>query len=292
MAQKLLDWFSNHGFYIADTVKITTSPLGGLGVVALNSFPAGSNELLLRIPKDLILSVRNCSISHLLEQAGLTDATGLIVALLHETSLGEKSVWHDYISSLPQRADVPILWTEEELEQLDGTEIGWGDIIRKDKTAMCADFEQLVQPLVHAFPDLLPASHVNQEMYLNAASLVSSRAFFVDEEHGEALVPLADLLNTHSQTEHTSTCSSHGEAELLEEGDGSIACPALHVSMGTPMVGEKRESVLEIRATKSIAKGEEILNCYGVHGNAGSLVVYGFTEKNNPQVVYNTFPSL
>ena len=36
---------------------------------------------------------------------------------------------------------------------------------------------------------------VSTTAYLQAASLTSSRAFYVDDFHGEALVPLADLFN-------------------------------------------------------------------------------------------------
>lgn len=38
-------------------------------------------------------------------------------------------------------------------------------------------------------------SRVGLQEYLQASSLASSRAFYVDEHHGECLVPLADLFN-------------------------------------------------------------------------------------------------
>ena len=56
------------------------------------------------------------------------------------------------------------------------------------------------------------------DAYLSAASLTSSRAFFVDEWHEEALVPFADLLNHKSAlvpegAEIEGGCADEGEDE-------------------------------------------------------------------------------
>jgi hypothetical protein len=54
-------------------------------------------------------------------------------------------------------------------------------------------------PLITKYPSLFPAEKIkvsfSLEMWLKTCTFVSSRAFEVDEWHGEAIVPFADLFN-------------------------------------------------------------------------------------------------
>ena len=58
---------------------------------------------------------------------------------------------------------------------------------------MRSDFEEIVEPFVRENRRELNARYFTFENFMNAFSLVSSRAFRVDRLHGEAMVPLADL---------------------------------------------------------------------------------------------------
>ena len=42
----------------------------------------------------------------------------LALKLLHEQALGPKSQYADYLAALPRRVDLPVLWSGEELQQL------------------------------------------------------------------------------------------------------------------------------------------------------------------------------
>jgi hypothetical protein len=48
-------------------------------------------------------------------------------------------------------------------------------------------------PLLNQYPDLFDKQHYTLEQFMRVSSLVASRAFFVDDYHGEAMVPLADM---------------------------------------------------------------------------------------------------
>jgi hypothetical protein len=299
----------------------------------------------------MLLSVRNSGIRALLEEAGLSDSLGVAVALMHERSLGNRSRWHGYLKTLDRRADVPIFWSDAELCGLQGTELTWGDSLREDRANLAADFAGRVAPLAARHPKLLPVAHVNAKAFLEAVSVVASRAFYVDDTHGESLVPFADLLNTHAQRLHYEVrpvhlarhhgtdfgkeggegggrtgeergqgdCGDEGkegyvggdvggkvagtagasngsnsssvgkrnsgaaevedaeEEEAEEEEEEEEACPALHIAFESETV--EGTECLCINVVTDIAAGEEVMNCYGVHSNAASLMVYGYTEQ-------------
>jgi hypothetical protein len=42
----------------------------------------------------------------------------LALTLLHEAQLGPASKWADYIKQLPTAVDVPVLWSDQEVQQL------------------------------------------------------------------------------------------------------------------------------------------------------------------------------
>ena len=64
---------------------------GGCGIFARRHVEEGVT--LCSIPKAAILSVRNASIAEILEENCIGGGLGLIVAILHELSLGSRSKW-------------------------------------------------------------------------------------------------------------------------------------------------------------------------------------------------------
>jgi hypothetical protein len=47
----------------------------------------------------------------------------------------------------------------------------------------------------HSFIHTYIHTHIYTYIHAHTASFASSRGFFVDQHHGEALVPLADMFN-------------------------------------------------------------------------------------------------
>lgn len=184
------------------------------------------------IPRSCILSCHSTAIATLLEDSQIEGMSGLALVLLYETSLGETSPWANYISSLPQNEHIPLLWSSTEQSWLQGTDLG--DSLHSDYASLREDYETMILPLIQSNPSVFPASmDTSFEAFANSMSLVSSRAFYTDDFHGEALVPLADAFNHRggSKGEHVhlesdgNVCSQCGETEyceclLLEEAEG------------------------------------------------------------------------
>ena len=199
----------------------------GMATITATSFSPG--EALAVIPKEAVLSVRNTGIAPLLQrlmaEANIPSSTCHIAAVAYEQSMGAKSKWHGYLSSTPPFEPLPFMWSKLELAQLCGTGL--------DTEALCRrrDLLEEHRRLVEALECLraggkaskgrtssaemdLPSLH-SAEAFLKAATLTSSRAFYIDDWHGEALVPLADMLN------HKAALVPDGA--VVEGGDGGSA---------------------------------------------------------------------
>lgn len=142
----LLAWFQQAGITLStDLVRLAPTGLkpGACEVRAVADIPR--DAVLGTIPADACLSVRTTCIAELLETLELGGGLALILAVMHERSLGTKSKWcahttstvlqhgsrsalvctfcrHGYFQSLPVREYVPLFWSEQELERLKGTE--------------------------------------------------------------------------------------------------------------------------------------------------------------------------
>ncbi|KXZ53733.1 hypothetical protein GPECTOR_6g650 [Gonium pectorale] len=111
---------------------------------------------------------------------------------MYEAARGPKSKWYGYLASLPDREYLPVYWSDVQLERLEGCEMAGK--AQQDREAMAADFASELEPLLERYPLRLGPLRAgwNLEAFMRAASWVASRAFYVDERHGDALVPLAD----------------------------------------------------------------------------------------------------
>lgn len=113
-----------------------------------------------------------------------------------EHAKGAGSRWGKYFESFPAQCDgVPILWPKQDWVLLEGTELDGAAPGELD--SMREDFDELVAPVVARHPALHKLG-ITFQSFVCAATLVSSRAFYVDEEHGDAMVPLADIFNHRS----------------------------------------------------------------------------------------------
>lgn len=168
------------------------------------------------IPKAMCLSVINVKAVHSrLAAFDLEDEfdIALATAITHEILLGVKSKWHGYLSSLaPQGESVPILWSQDKLQLLQGT--GMEEEVDQDRQRFAYYWTSHVRPLLE---DALGKKKVPEgtgfKDFLRAVSYSNSRGFYVDERHGEAMVPFADLFN------HTAAYTPL-EYEVWTQGEG------------------------------------------------------------------------
>lgn len=188
-------WLHDNGIvWNPSTVTLCGGTDGEVGFAVAAARDVPEHDTLCEIPKEAVLSVRNSAIANLIEEEQLGGGLGLILSIMYEVSIGARSKWHAYLQSLPSREYLPLFWQEEELALLQGTELaGKADA---DRTLTQEDWETNILPLVHdAKYPMLNQAGMNLDLFRVAASWVASRAFGVDNYHGMAMVPFADLFN-------------------------------------------------------------------------------------------------
>ena len=258
------------------------------------------------IPKAACLSARTCSVAETLKAARLGGGLALNIAILHERSLGERSRWAGYFAVLPAKGErtLPMFWTDRQLQTLQGTDLL--KHVTDDATCMAEDFqENVVDGLCVSHPrDFPPGTHT-LEAYMEAASLAASRAFFIGDECGEALVPWADMFNHKTDGEHVHVLGADDEDADEDEHE---VCPPVdgeeetseseeeesedeeeeeeeeddeEESTDTEEIIEPITGSLVIHVCAAAQKGAELFNTFGRQNNASLLHKYGFCEPHN-----------
>ena len=172
-------------------------------------------EVLAEVPKRLLLSPRNSELKHSL--SSLSPHAAAICALVHELAHPDRSFWRPYLRTLPPYGEtsLPMFWSSRDANQLlAGTELL--DVLREDAN----DHDSLLQSLKQVLPS---SDNLTLKSLKSSISLVSSRAFFVPDEHSECLVPIADLFNNAVEGEsvHIEGAGDEGDEneEDLEEAE-------------------------------------------------------------------------
>jgi N-lysine methyltransferase SETD6 len=210
-----LTWMTDVGIhYNPNQIQLRADPSPvystgiSLAVTALVDIPQGSQ--LATIPKSACISTSsNLYLHPIIQKEQLSGGLALVVSLMYELSLGPNSAWAPYLSAMPSTDGeyLPQFWSHHELALLRGTEIEI--IVDKDLQLMKEDYETHVQPMFAKYPHLFDCSKNNNKddsdtttsspwsfkAFQVAASLVASRAFGMDDEHGDAMMPLADAFN-------------------------------------------------------------------------------------------------
>ncbi|WVQ71667.1 hypothetical protein IAR50_001207 [Cryptococcus sp. DSM 104548] len=296
--QQLHEWLAANGGYMSPAAAIVDMEDGrGWKVVAQQDMlPEG---LLLSVPKMSILSAKTTSLpvqsTQNIEAATPHSILILSFCILHELRMEEQSRFYGYLQSLPRDMAfaLPLFWSLDEhsdgqkaLPWLKRTEAE-REMAVKDMSGLgLADMQSTYAALAHHLPPT--PNHPNPSpfsSFAHAYSLASSRAFLVDDYHGVALCPMADVLN-HSSEPHTCLASDDFVCPLC----GSLkACPHDDSFAGTgaprrlahltarerARLGQEVDCV-EMALDKHVEEGEEVFNTYGPVGDGKLLVEWGF----------------
>ena len=121
-------WLGAQGVRL-DGVRIDSdSTTGALRLVSTRAI--GNEEALIVVPKSAVLSVKTASnqaVEALLDEAaldkpgGFPDSAVQTLVVAFERSKGAASRWYEYLDSMREVADLPILWSDDELALLRGT---------------------------------------------------------------------------------------------------------------------------------------------------------------------------
>ena len=172
----------------------------------------------------------------------------LAMALCFERFLESKSRFGPYLKTLNERERHAMCnWEEKEKNALlEGTDIGLNYV--RDE---CANAKEEYERFRAALPAGADEEHFSSfftfDRYRASRSVCSSRAFQITP--GKiGLMPLADLFNHKSMKNDVAVC----------EGD--------------------RAETVAVAAVKSVSKGSEVFNTYGVLSNTDLLNSYGFCD--------------
>ncbi|KAG2101297.1 uncharacterized protein F5147DRAFT_313989 [Suillus discolor] len=303
-------WFQHNGG-VLDTsmMAIADFPGSGRGAVALQDMP--ENHTIFTLPRSLTLSTQTSSLpsafgfeewkKHKLHKGWV----GLILCMMWEEAQGNQGKWITYLASLPTQFDTPIFWSDEELQELQGTAVV--DKIGRDEAER--DYHEKLTPAIKTRPDLFPSDKINTwytlHQYHITGSRILSRSFNVERWEGE-IEQEAEHVTEEDSNEDTQANTSVGSAmDVDDSGDGGGAVGeessdrdsddeeiedtsdiamvpmadilnARYDSVNAKLFYEKHH--LQMVTTKPIKAGEQIFNTYGDLPNSDLLRRYGHVD--------------
>lgn len=214
---------------------------GRLGCVATRELLPG--EKVLRVPQEFAITAVDVA-EHPEASAAKNqgDLVGLALWLVAEQARGEHSEYAPYVETFAGESLSPLLWTQEEREELlKGSPTK--DVVDAQLQELEKAFEQLKEEHFDQDPVKYPSTHYNLGSFKRAFVGVLSRAIYLPSADCFALVPLADMIRKPAD----------GTGGLI---DFSIEDDA--VVMTTP---------------RSILDGEEILAGGGIERSSGEMLI-------------------
>ena len=219
------------------------------GIIATDNIK--KNDILIKIPKDFLITLEEAENNNkdlfteeIKKELSSPSHCILSYFLLKEIEKGEKSKWYYYFQFLPKSyLNVPIFYTEKELNILEGTK--FKKLINEKKEEIKKDYKILCQKI-----ELF--SQYSFEQFCKIRCIISSRLFglIIKGKKNDIIAPFADLLN-HKRSRDTKWFFS------------------------------ENENYFGIIALKNINKGFQVYDSYGRKSNLRYLLNYGFTIENN-----------
>jgi hypothetical protein len=164
----------------------------------------------------------------------------------------DKSFWFPYLDLLPDTFDTPLYYTQEELNELQGSNLIKS--INSIKLKLSQIYELVIQCMCELEPQYFPIDKFTLNNFIWAYSAVWSRVFPIqyNDQVLPTLLPVIDILN-HKFNE-------------------SIT-----------YVTDVANNTFTLRSNMPILQGHQIFNNYGAKSNDSFLLSYGFVVENNIQ---------
>lgn len=258
--QKFWGWLSEKGIVSAKSpIKPGIVP-EGLGLVAQRDI--GKNEVVLEVPKrfwinpDTVLASEIGSVC-----SGLKPWVSVALFLIREKKLGDNSSWKPYIDILPEFTNSTIFWSEEELSQLQGSQLLNTTLGVKELVAN--EFAKLEEEVILRHKKLFPFP-ITIDDFFWAFGMLRSRAFTHLEGQSLVLIPLADLIN-------------HSPSITAEDFAWEVKGAGLF----------SRELLFSLRNPIPVKAGDQVLIQYDLRKNNAELALdYGFVESRRERHTY------
>ncbi|KAG4303601.1 hypothetical protein PCK1_000119 [Pneumocystis canis] len=264
------------------------------------------NTIILKVPKNKILSPKTSELSYILNDPKMTSVISVCIAYMHEKSLGQKSLWYGYLQIMPNKVDIPKLWNHEK-NWLKGTEIDY--IGGLDTSELEEVYIKQIRPFVRKNKKILNQTMFTYDNFINAISVVRSRVFEIDKFHNLGLVPFADMFNHRATKEHihfqtfyevckycgSSTYCDHIKHtqndyyELIENktiNNTNNQIKNIFINNSLKLNNQEKniqlyDDTCDVIIYNSPHALDELFNTYGMHGNDVLLSRYGFAIPQN-----------
>ncbi|OLL21860.1 Ribosomal lysine N-methyltransferase 3 [Neolecta irregularis DAH-3] len=288
---KFISWLQRNKIFIHPQIKLVQDDENNKRIsVYATVTPPELNQIILKIPKSLVLCPRNSDIAYLLDSFKIKkEIVRLCLTFMYEKARGRESFWSEYVDVLPDFERIPRLWRDQEKELLKGTEVA--AIRGLDETDLLKTWEKFIQPVFNSCRLFSNTALFNYTFFIKCMSVVYSRCFEIDEYRPLALVPFADLLNhtCFEETVHFVTCFDVcGEC-------GRLSCHCNDKKHGSddPCINDDTDldDPCEMVVVTRVEPHSEILNTYGDLGNDVLVSRYGFAIPDNPHDTVSILPA-
>ncbi|KHN94930.1 SET domain protein [Metarhizium album ARSEF 1941] len=249
----------------------------GRGIIALVDIPA--DTALFTIPRRAIIDSDTSSLREKLpnlfesqgdedEEQALDPWSALILIMMYEVFLGDRSKWKPYIDVLPLEFDTPMFWSEEELSHLQAS----ATVNKIGKVVAEEMFRTRLIPAIRGNPSLfVNSSECSDDDLIRLAhrmgSTIMAYAFDLESEEAD------DDDGSDGWVEDREGKSMMGMIAMADILNADAEFNA-HVNHG--------DDELTVTSIRDIKAGEEILNYYGPHPNSELLRRYGYvTQKHS-----------
>ncbi|KAG7193389.1 uncharacterized protein KQ657_000807 [Scheffersomyces spartinae] len=320
-SNNFVQWLQRSGVAISESVVVSDlrSENQGRGLVA--TAPISENELLFLIPRTVVFSLSNCSFKadhpekhNELYELGQWEA--LMVVLAYELRKPD-SQWRPYFEVLPIRGEIEkssnqlMFWTDSEIETLKPSLV----VERIGKDATDKLYQDLFDGLVMSW-DIPEFRSFTKKDFYEVGAIIMSYSFDVeeDEQNEEEDHEEEEDSNEDEEEEGEDHYVGEDEHDVGEEEHASgdekveelIANPVSNDSYLKSMVPladtlnadthlhnaslSYEGSMLVMKATKAIKKGDQIYNTYSNHPNSEILRRYGYVEYDSSAYDFGEVP--
>ncbi|XP_015068476.1 histone-lysine N-methyltransferase setd3 [Solanum pennellii] len=266
----LIKWVKTEGGFVHKSIKIAQGDSFGLGLVASEDIPKGSD--LIALPQHIPLKFDGSSSESENSHSALIKLAQHVPEELWAMKLGLKllqerarkgSFWWPYISNLPETYSVPIFFPGEDIKNLQYAPLLYQ--VNK-RCRFLLEFEKILK---HELENLKPDDHsfsgqdVDSSALGWAMSAVSSRAFRLyggkcpdgTRSNVPMMLPLIDMCNH----------SFDPNAEIVQEEANT-----------------NRNMLVKVVAGREIKQNDPLLLNYGCLSSDLFLLDYGFVIPSNP----------
>ena len=182
-----------------------------------------------------------------------TSTSTLALALMHQVCGGETARWRAYCDALPRDVDSLLMWTDDELEALQGSRLRERAIERRELVQR--EYDALFPALAMADPGVFGDERFTPELFRWAYATVLARAFMLPDLQCMALLPGIDLYNSSRDADK---CTVDVGSSKDDAGGLDGASVTLAVGVG------------------GANAGEQLFHDYADHASGGALLEFGF----------------